>query len=51
MAPRHDMNTLRWLNVAMLTFEQMLIGGGLLALAFALLYGLALKGGHGTRRR
>jgi hypothetical protein len=35
----------------MLTFEQMLIGGGLLFLAFALLYGLALKGGHGTRRR
>jgi hypothetical protein len=35
----------------MLTFEQMLIGGGLLVLAFAIVYGLALKGGHSRRRR
>jgi hypothetical protein len=36
---------------SMLTLEQMLIGGGLLFLAFAIIYGLALKGGHGKRRR
>jgi hypothetical protein len=35
----------------MLTLEQMMIGGGLLVLAFALLYGLMLKGGHNRRKR
>jgi hypothetical protein len=33
----------------MLTPEQMIVGAGLLVLAFAVIYGLMLSGGHGTK--
>lgn len=33
----------------MLSSEQMIVGAGLLALAFAIIYGLMLRGGHGSK--
>jgi hypothetical protein len=33
----------------MFSTEHMILGGGLLVLAFAIIYGLMLSGGHGKR--
>ena len=36
-------------SVGMFTTEQMILGAGLLVLAFAIIYGLMLCGGHGKK--
>jgi hypothetical protein len=33
----------------MFSTEQMIVSAGLLVLAFAVIYGLMLRGGHGTK--